>query len=123
MANSLKDRVAEKRAEESTLRRNPEVDAKLDQFIADNPRLLESYQRLSKDELIRKLMLRKMNQREVRQGRNAEILAWVDENPDIKARIEAQVKNVPEANRQRAFVNAARLEAQQQGMRAPRMSA
>lgn len=120
---SLKQQVADKKAQESTLRRNPEIDAKLDQFIRENPKLLASYQALSKDDLIRKLMLKKMNQHQFREGRNAEVLEWVEGNPDIKAKIEAQVRNVPEANRQRAFVNAAKIEAQNQAMRAPRMTA
>ena len=56
---SLKQAVAEKKAQEPTLRRNPEIDAKLDRFIAENPDLREYYEKLSKDELIRKLMLGK----------------------------------------------------------------
>ena len=37
---SLKQAVAEKKAQEPTLRRNPEIDAKLDRFIQENPKLL-----------------------------------------------------------------------------------
>ena len=59
---SLKEAIAAKKAasQEPTLRRNPEIDAKLDRFIAENPDLREYYEKLSKDELIRKLMLGKM---------------------------------------------------------------
>ena len=52
---SLKQAVAEKKAQEPALRRNPEIDAKLDKFIGENPKLVEYYNGLSKDELIRKL--------------------------------------------------------------------
>jgi hypothetical protein len=45
---------------------------------------------LSKEDLIRKLMLGKMRRSEYTNGRNQEIVAWVAENPEIKARIEAQ---------------------------------
>ena len=38
---SLKQAVAEKKAQEPTLRRNPEIDAKLDKFIGENPKLVE----------------------------------------------------------------------------------
>jgi hypothetical protein len=114
---SLKQAVAEKKAQEPTLRRNPEIDAKLDRFIQENPDLREYYEKLSKDELIRKLMLGKMQRNEYTNGRNAEIKAWVEEHPEIKERIEARIRNVPPQNRERAFINAAKSEAMNQTVR------
>jgi len=114
---SLKQAVAEKKAQESTLRRNPEIDAKLDKFIGENPKLIEYYNGLSKDELIRKLMLGKMQKAEYSNGRNEEIRAWVEEHPEIKAKIEERLRNVPAANRERAFINAAKTEAMNQTVR------
>lgn len=109
---SLKEAIAAKKAaQEPTLRRNPEIDAKLDRFIGENPDLREYYEKLSKDELIRKLMLGKMQRSEYANGRNAEIKAWVEEHPEIKEKIEARIRNVPEQNRERAFINAAKSEA------------
>ena len=114
---SLKQQVAEKKAQEPTLRRNPEIDAKLDEFIKQNPVLEGYYQGMSKDDLIRKLMLAKMQRADYRNGRNEEIKAWVEEHPEIKQRIEERVRNVPVANRERAFINAAKTEAQNQAVR------
>jgi hypothetical protein len=114
---SLKQAVAEKKAQEPALRRNPEIDAKLDKFIGENPKLVEYYNGLSKDDLIRKLMLGKMQKAEYSNGRNEEIRAWVEENPEIKAKIEERLRNVPEANRERAFINAAKTEAMNQTVR------
>ena len=114
---SLKQAVAEKKAQESTLRRNPEIDAKLDKFIGENPKLLEYYNGLSKDELVRKLMLGKMQRSEYTNGRNDEIKAWVEENPDVKSRIEERLRNVPAVNRERAFITAAKSEALKQTVR------
>ena len=114
---SLKQAVAEKKAQEPTLRRNPEIDAKLDRFIQENPKLLEYYQGLSKDELIRKQMLGKMQRNEYANGRNEEIKAWVEEHPEIKSKIEERIRNVPAANRERAFLNAAKTEALNQTVR------
>ena len=117
----LSERVAQRRAQEAaatpTLRRNPEIDAKLDKFIAENPGLREYYDKLSKDELIRKLMLGKMQQREYAEGRNNEIRSWVEEHPEIKAKVEERIRNVPAANRERAFINAAKQEAMNQTVR------
>ena len=114
---SLKQAVADKKAQEPTLRRNPEIDAKLDKFIQENPKLLEYYSALSKDELIRKQMLGKMQRSEYTNGRNEEIKAWVQEHPEIKSKIEERIRNVPEANRERAFINAAKTEAMNQTVR------
>jgi hypothetical protein len=114
---SLKQAVADKKAQEPALRRNPEIDAKLDKFIGENPKLVEYYNGLSKDELIRKLMLGKMQKAEYSNGRNEEIRAWVEEHPEIKAKIEERLRNVPAANRERAFINAAKTEALNQTVR------
>lgn len=110
----LKQAVADKKAQEPTIRTNPEIDAKIDEFIKENPKLLEYYQALPKEQLIRKLILGKMQRAGYANQRNQEIIAWVEENPEIKAKIEARVKNVPEANRQRAFITAAKSEAMNQ---------
>ena len=118
---SLKQAVAEKKAQEYTVRVNPEINAKLDRFIRENPDLHGYYNGLSKEQLIRKLMLGKMQRSENTQRRNQEIVAWVEEHPEIKAKVEERIKNVPAENRQRAFVNAAKTEAVKEGMRAPRV--
>ena len=115
--SALKQALAEKKAQEPTLRRNPEIDAKLDKFIGENPKLVEYYNGLSKEELIRKLMLGKMQRAEYSNGRNEEIRAWVEEHPEIKAKIEERLRNVPAANRERAFINAAKTAAMNQTVR------
>ncbi len=56
-------------------------------------------------------MFGKMPRSEYTNGRDQEIMAWVEE----------RIKNVPAENRQRAFVNAAKTEAMKEGMRAPRV--
>lgn len=114
---SLKQAVAERKAQESTLRRNPEIDAKLDRFIQENPKLLEYYQGLTKEDLIRKQMLGKMQRSESVNARNQEIRTWIAENPEIKAKVEERIRHVPESNRERAFFNAARSEAMKQAVR------
>lgn len=113
----LGKQVAEKRAQENTVRRNPEIDARLDKFIQQSPDLFAYYNGLPKEELIRKLMLAKMQRSDFTQRRNQEIAEWVDQHPDIKAKVEERIRNVPVENRQRAFINAAKTEAMNQGIR------
>ena len=117
---SLKQTVADKKAQERTAKVNPEIDAKLDRFIQEKPDLFGYYNELSKEQLIRKLMLAKMRKSDYTHDRNEALTAWVNEHPEIKAKVEERIKNVPEANRQRAFLQAAKAEAQREGMRAPR---
>jgi hypothetical protein len=66
---------------------------------------------LSKEDLVRKAILGKVQRSEYTNQRNQEIVAWVEERPEIKAKIEERIKNVPEENRQRAFLTMARTEA------------
>ena len=113
----LSEQIAKRKAKEATLRRNPEIDAKLDRFIQENPDLREYYEQFSKDELIRKHMLAKMQRSEYTKDRNEEIKAWVEEHPDMKAKIEERIRNVPAQNRERAFINAAKREALNQTVR------
>ena len=115
---TLKQSIAEKKALEAALRRNPETDAKLDRFIQENSKLYEFYQGLSKDDLIRKLMFAKMQRREYAEGRNQEIRAWVEEHPEIKTKIKERIRNVSAAKRERAFLNTAKTEAMNQTVRA-----
>lgn len=79
--------------------------------------LVGYYQGLSKDDLIRKLMLAKMEQAEYRNGRNAELKAWVEEHPEIKSKIEERIRHVPAANCEKAFIMTAKTEAMNQTVR------
>lgn len=113
----LSKQIAEKKAQESVVRVNPEIDAKLNRFIQENPDLHSYYNGFSKEQLIRKLMLGKMQKGEYSQRRNQEIAQWVEEHPEVKSRVEERIRNVPTENRQRAFINAAKTEAMNQGIR------
>lgn len=66
-------------------------------------------------------MLGKMQRSECTNRRNHQIMTWVEENPEIKAKIEARIHNVPEQNRERAFINAAKTEAMNQTVKSPRV--
>lgn len=108
----LKEQIAARRAQQGQqkpeLKRNPEIDAKLDAYISANPKLVEYYNGLSKDDLIRKLMLGKMQRSEYTNQRNQEIVAWVEEHPDIKAKVEHRIRHAAPEERQRAFITAAK---------------
>ena len=50
-------------------------------------------------------------------NRNQELKSWVEEHPEVKTKIEERLRNVPAANRERAFINAAKTEAMNQTVR------
>jgi hypothetical protein len=58
-----------------------------------------------------------MHRSECANSRNQEIRTWASENPEIQTRIEERIRHVPEANRERAFINAAKSEAMKQTVR------
>jgi len=90
----LKQQVAEKKAQEYTTRINPEIDAKLDRFVQENPKLHEYYQGFSKDQLIRKLMLGKMQRSDIAERRNQELVQWVNEN--LRGRVKTRQLGTPQ---------------------------
>jgi hypothetical protein len=93
---SLADQITQRKAQEradAARRADQELEAKLDRFIAENPRLREHGNAMSKDELFRKLMLAKMESAEMRVLRNQEVEQWVRENPDIGTKIVQRLKN------------------------------
>lgn len=50
----------------------------------------------------RRLAGRKARAQEFRDARNQEIATWVEEHPEIKAKVEERIKNVPAENRKRS---------------------
>ena len=120
---TLSEEVAAKKKAQTQTQdppRNAERDAEIDAFIKENPKLYERLNGYSKEYLIWQKILSVMESRNYREARNQEVLESVEQNPEIKARVAARVKHVPEDNRQSAFLNVAKKEALQQGMRAPR---
>lgn len=121
---SLADEITKRKAQERAnvaRRANPELEAKLDRFIAENPQLRERYNAMSKEELIRKLMFAKMERAETAVARNRELGPWVKENPAIVEKVEQRVKDAVAGNRQRVDVNIAQGESVGARTRSPRL--
>lgn len=117
---SLADEVAKRKAQEradAARRANPELEAKLDRFIAENPPLQEHFRAMSREELVRILMTEKMERAEAVARRNRELEPWVRQNPEIVAKVEERFKHLASENRARAAIRAAKSEAVSQGPR------
>ena len=121
---SLREELARKKAQERAAgarRANPELEARLDQFVQENPKLHGQLTAMSKEQLVRRLMFAKMERAEVAVRCNRELEEWVKDNPDIVAKVEQRLKNLAGKNRHRAAVKNANAETVNQGIRAPRM--
>jgi hypothetical protein len=116
---ALRDALNKKKQEEqkSGINHNPEVDARIDKFIADNPEVYAKIAAYTHEELVRKRVLAIMNTNERREGYREEVRAFVEQNPEIKQEVERRMKRIPEDQRESAFVRVARNVAANFGMR------
>lgn len=118
---SLSEEIAKRRAQEreaAARRANPELEAQLDRFIAENPQLFEHFRAMSRDELVRNLMAEKMERAEAVARRNRELEPWVREHPEIVAKVEERLRNAnTEFRRLASKVTNTESQTQQRGPR------
>jgi len=116
---ALNEAIAKKKASEQKtgINHHPEVDAKIDKFIAENPETYEKFQQYTKEELIRKRILDIVNDNERRQGYSAETREFLEKNPDIKQEVERRLSKMPEDKRARAYSRVANTVISQHSIR------
>ena len=84
-----------------TLKRNPEIDARLDRFIELNPKLATYFRELSKEDLVRKLMVQKMFSQDRAADQFQSLVRWAEQDPALAARVKATLQDAtrkPEVN-------------------------
>ncbi len=89
-------------------RENPQVNAKIDDYIKNNPKFWDYVQSMSPERMGRALVLGQIQKQDRTEKMRAGILRKLDENPEMKQSIQAMVKNMPEEQRERAMVSIAR---------------
>jgi hypothetical protein len=99
---------------------NPEVDAKIDEFIAKNQGLYDHYMAQDKTVLARKLMLNRMRISESMDTKVNALREVVDSNPELKARVDATMARIPAEKRGQAFRNIAQAAIADQAVAAQR---
>jgi len=107
---ALNEAIAKKKASEQKtgINHHPEVDAKIDKFIAENPETYDKLQVYTKEELIRKRILDMVNANERQQGYSKEMREYIEQNPEIKKDVERRIARLPEAQREGAFTRIAK---------------
>jgi hypothetical protein len=93
-----------------TYKVNPDVDAKLEKFMAAEPGLVDFVKNLPREDLERKFLLKKMQDQEQRQAYSAKVKDWLDqpEQTDLRKSIAATVstKMTPERQEQATIIQA-----------------
>lgn len=95
-------------SEPITFRSNPEVDAKIDAHIKENPKYWAYIQAMPRERLERSLVLNEVRELD-RQHRIKEgLLNQINKSPALKAAYETLVKDLPEEQREGVIAQIAR---------------
>lgn len=91
------------------IRSNPEVDAKIDAYIQDNPKYWNYVQGLPRERLERALVLNEVRQVERQQRMREGILKKIDRNPALKEAYQTLTRDLPEEQRETVMAQLARM--------------
>jgi hypothetical protein len=91
-----------------TLRDNPKVNAKIDDWIKNNPKHWAYIEAMPTDRMKRSLALHEVQKDERMEKLDKGLLRKVNENPETKQALETLVKHLPEGQREEAMLRLAR---------------
>lgn len=118
LSNKRSGPKADNKAQGQGQRVNPEIDAKLNEFIAKNPGLHDAYMKMEKTTLVRKLMLNRMNKAQAVQNRVDALREVVNADPALKAKVDAAMEKIPADKRASAYRSVAQQAIAQQAVAA-----
>jgi len=95
-------------AEQPTFRSHPEVDAKIDAYIKDNPKYWSYIQAMPRDRLERTVVLNEVRELDRQQRIREGILKQVNRSPETKRAYEVLVKDLPEDQKEGVIAQLAR---------------
>ena len=81
-------------------RNNPEVDAKIDKYIQDNPKYWNYVQAMPRERLERSVVLNEIRDLERQQRIRGNLMDRINANPKLKQAYETLVNEVPEEQRE-----------------------
>ena len=94
--------------EPTPYRSNPEVDAKIDSFVKENPKYWSYVQGMPRERLERSIVLNEVRHLERQQRMRDGILKQIDRNPALKEAYETLTKDLPEDQRETVIAQLAR---------------
>jgi hypothetical protein len=83
-------------ADPPTFRTNPEVDAKIDAYIKENPKYWTYLQAMPRDRLERTVVLNEVRELDRQQRMREGVMKRINANPELKRAYETLVKDLPE---------------------------
>jgi hypothetical protein len=93
--------------EQPNYRSNPEVDAKIDAYIKDNPKYYTYIQALPRERLERTVILNEVRELDRQQRIRGGLMKNINANPDLKRAYETLVKELPETERENVIAQLA----------------
>lgn len=94
-------------ATQSTFRDNPQINAKIDDYIKNNPKHWEYIQSMPRERMERAMVLHEVQKNERQQKLDQGILRKLERDPELKQTYENLVKDLPEDQREKAMVSIA----------------
>lgn len=94
-------------ATQSTFRDNPQINAKIDDYIKNNPKHWEYIQFMPRERMERAMVLHEVQKNERQQKLDQGILRKLERDPELKQTYENLVKDLPEDQREKAMVSIA----------------
>lgn len=91
-----------------TFRNNPEVDAKIDAYIKENPKYWAYIQAMPRERLERSVVLNEVRTLDRQQRLREGVLKQINGNPELKRAYDLLVKELPEEQREGAIAQIAR---------------
>lgn len=95
-------------AEQPAFRNVPEVDAKIDAYIQDNPKYFAYLQGMPRERLERTVILNEVRELDRQQRVREGVMKRVQSNPELKRAYDLLVKELPEDQRSNAIAQIAR---------------
>jgi hypothetical protein len=95
-------------ADAPTFRNNPEVDAKIDAYIKENPKYWAYVQAMPRDRLERTVVLNEVREIDRQQRIREGVLKQVNRNPELKRAYDLLVKDLPEDQKEGVIAQIAR---------------
>ncbi len=86
----------------------PEIDARIDAYIKENPKRWAYIQTMPRDRIERALVLNEIQKIDRQQRMHEGVMRHINRNPELKQAYEILVKNVPEDQREAVMVQIAR---------------
>ena len=95
-------------ADQPTFRTNPEVDAKIDAYIKDNPKYWAYVQAMPRERLERTVVLNEVRELDRQQRMREGLMKRINSNPALKNAYETLVKDLPEDQKEGVIAQIAR---------------